>query len=74
MSMDIVGGLRMKNNKISGVLFAVILLILLLNAVISIANIVEDGAILRRVIPAVSWSIATIFWVVAYLRKNKREN
>ena len=60
----------MQNKKISRKLFIVILSILLINAVISTANLIEDGALLRRVIPAVSWSIATIIWIGAYLSRN----
>jgi hypothetical protein len=58
--------------NISRTLFIVILLIFLLNVIISTANVIEDGALLRRVIPAVSWSIATLIWIASYLRKNQR--
>jgi hypothetical protein len=45
------------------------LLFFLLNAVISTANVMEDGALMRRVIPAVCWGVATILWIAAYVRK-----
>jgi len=61
------------NNNISRTLFIVILLIVLINAILSTANLIEDGVILRRVIPAVSWTIGTIIWIVAYLKKQRRE-
>ena len=64
----------MQNNNLSRTLFFVILLIFLLNAIVSTANIIEDGALLRRVVPAVCWSIATIIWMASYLRKAKGEN
>ena len=68
---------RISNNtgnvKISRTLFIVILPIFLANALISTANVIEDGAVLQRVIPAVCWSIATIIWIVSYLRKVKGE-
>ena len=68
------GRLAMQNRDISRTLFIVILLIFLLNEIISTTNVIEDGALLRRVIPAVSWSIATIIWIASYLRKAKGEN
>lgn len=64
----------MRDRNISRTLFIVILLILLINAISSTANLIEDGALLRRVIPAVSWSVATIIWIIFYLRKDKRED
>jgi len=64
----------MQKSNISRTLFIVILLILLINASLSIANLIEDGALLRRVIPAVSCGIATIHWIGYYLRKSKGEN
>jgi hypothetical protein len=71
---NIQGGLAMQNSNISRTLFVVTLLIFLLNAIISTANVIEDGALLRRVIPAVCWSIATIIWIASYLGKAKGEN
>jgi hypothetical protein len=64
----------MQNGNVSRTLFIVILLILLLNAIISTANVIEDGALLRRVIPAICWSIATVLWVALYSRKAKGED
>ncbi|HEC88865.1 MAG TPA: hypothetical protein ENI52_06085 [Thermoplasmata archaeon] len=51
-------GLTTQNSNISRTFFIEILLIFLLNAIISTANVIEDGALLRRVIPTVCWSIA----------------
>ena len=65
---------KTENVKISRTLFFVILPIFLVNAIINTANVIEDGAVLQRVIPAVCWSIATIIWIVSYLRKVKGEN
>jgi len=62
----------MQNIHISRTLSIVILLILLLNAIVSTANVIEDGALLRRVIPAVCWGIATVIWIAIYLSKSKR--
>jgi len=64
----------MQNDNISRTLFVVLLLIFLGNAIISTANVVEYGALLRRVIPAACWSIATIIWIASYLKKVKGEN
>jgi hypothetical protein len=61
----------MQDNNISRTLFIVILLILLVNTITSAANVIENGAILRRVIPAACWGIATIIWVASYLFKNQ---
>ena len=63
----------MQKNNVSRILLIVILLIFLLNEIISTANLIEDGALLRSVIPAVSWSIGVIIWVVYFLRKDKEE-
>jgi hypothetical protein len=68
------GGLTLKNSNISRALFIIILLILLLNAIISTANLIEDGVVLRSVIPAISWVIAATLWIVAYFRNNSRES
>ena len=62
----------MKKFNISTTLFVLITLILLINSIFSIANLIEDGAYLNKVIPAAAWSIGTIVWVVAFLVK-KRE-
>ena len=59
----------MNKDHISKPLFIGILLILILNAAISAGNLIQDGAILRRIIPIVSWSIATIAWIVIYIKK-----
>jgi len=69
---NIQGGLAMQNRHISRTLFIVIMLVFLLNAIISTVNVIEDGALLRRVIPAVCWSIATIIWIASYLRNRQR--
>ena len=61
----------MKNGNISKILYIVILFILLVNAVTSTANVIEDDAILRRVIPAVCWSIAAIIWTATYFMKGR---
>ena len=50
-----------------------ILLIFLVNAVFSTVNEIEDGFLLRRVIPAVCWSVATIIWIASYLKGEKFE-
>ncbi len=62
----------MQNINISRTLFIVIFLIFFLNAIISTANVFEDGALLRRVIPAVCWGIATVIWIATYVGKRKR--
>ena len=59
----------MNKDHISKPLFIGILLILILNAAISAGNLIQDGAILRRIIPIVSWGIATIAWIVIYIKK-----
>ena len=59
----------MNKDHISKPLFIGILLILILNAAISAGNLIQDGAILRRIIPIISWSIATIGWIVIYIKK-----
>lgn len=63
------GRITMQDSNISSTLFIVILLVFLVNAIISTANVIEDGASLRRVIPAVWWVIATIIWIASYLSK-----
>lgn len=63
----------MMSSRISRTLHIVISLILLVNAIVSILNVVEDGFIIRRAIPAVCWSIATVIWISSYQRKNKGE-
>ena len=63
----------MRNGQVSRTLFMVISLILLVNVIFSIANVVEGGVMIRRVIPAVCWSIATVIWVGSDKRKNKGE-
>lgn len=62
----------MQNINISRTLFIVIFLIFFLNAIISTANVFEDGALLRRIIPAVCWGIATVIWIATYVDKRKR--
>jgi hypothetical protein len=44
----------MSNWQNSQTVFIVLLSILILNKIISIASLIEDGALLRKVIPAVS--------------------
>jgi hypothetical protein len=61
-------GLAMQNWHISRTLFIVTMLVFLLNAIISTVNVIEDGALLRRVIPAVCWNIATLIWIASYLK------
>jgi uncharacterized membrane protein YtjA (UPF0391 family) len=68
------GGLTMRSSNISRILFILVLLVLLLNTVISAANAIEDGILLRRVIPAVCWGIASIIWIASYFRKSRGEN
>ncbi len=63
----------MKKRNISKTLFIVISLIFLVNAIISISNLFESNTLLLRVIPAVCWSIATIIWIIVYLKKAKSE-
>jgi len=63
----------MRNGQVSRTLFMVISLILLVNVIFSIANVVEGGVMIRRVIPAVCWSIATVIWIGSDIRKSKRE-
>lgn len=62
----------MANNGMSKPLFIVILLVLVVNAVISTANVIEDGILLRRVIPAACWIIAAIGWIAGYARRAGR--
>jgi len=62
----------MQNINISRTLSILILLIFLLNAIVSTANIIEDGALLRRVIPAACCGIATVIWIAIYFCKSKR--
>ncbi len=64
----------MKNINISRNFFIVVLLIFLLNVIISTTNVIEDRTLLLRVIPIVSWSIAAIVWIAAYLRKAGGKN
>lgn len=64
----------MKNSHVSRILFGVILLIFLFNAIVSTANLIEDGAVLKRVVPAISWSVGTIIWIALYFRKARGEN
>ena len=61
----------MQNNSINSTLFVVILLIFLLNTIISSVNVIEDGFLLRRIIPAVCWYIATIILITTFFRKTK---
>ena len=56
----------MRRGSVSKTLFVVILLVLLLNATVSTANVVEDGVLLRRLLPAACWIVATVIWVTAY--------
>ena len=63
--------LVMNNEPITKPLFIGILLILILNAAISTGNLIQDGAILRRIIPTASWSIAVIGWIVFYIKEKK---
>jgi len=65
------GRIKMQDSNISRTLFIVTLLIFLVNAITSAANVIADGAILRRIIPAACWCIATIIWVASYLFKNQ---
>jgi hypothetical protein len=61
----------MHRGGVSRTLFVVVLLVLLLNAAVSTANLVQDGALPRRVIPAACWTLATVIWVTVYLRNAK---
>ena len=62
----------MQNSNVSRTLFFVVLLIFILNAIVSTANVIEDGALLRRVIPAACWGIATVTWIAMHLCKRKK--
>jgi hypothetical protein len=64
----------MKDKAISRNVANLILMIFLLNALMSIANLIQDGAILRRVIPAVGWSIASLIWIALSTGRIRREN
>jgi Flp pilus assembly protein TadG len=59
----------MQNRGVSRTLFVVILLILLLNAVVSTGNAIEDGASLRSAVPAACWIIATGVWITGGRRR-----
>jgi len=59
----------MQNKSVSKTRFAAVSVFLFLNAVVSTANVVQDGALLHRVIPAASWIIATVVWIAAYRRR-----
>ncbi|UCH63282.1 MAG: hypothetical protein JSU77_02175 [Fidelibacterota bacterium] len=62
----------MLKSNINRTLLYVAVLIALVNAIISIANVIEDGAIARRIIPAVCWSLGAIFWSVPLFRKSRK--
>jgi hypothetical protein len=38
---------------------------------VSTANLIEDGALLRRVVPALSWILATVIWIAVHLGRAK---
>jgi len=54
--------------RITKILFFVILTILVFNAIINILNLIEDGPSLRVIIPAFCWSLASIIWTATYMR------
>lgn len=62
----------MKKESFSKALFIGVLLILIVNTIISAGNLIEEGAVFRSVVPLVSWSIATIGWMIYYLKRNER--
>jgi hypothetical protein len=62
----------LRNRTVSKAVFIVVLLILLINAVVSAASVIEDGVLLRRAVPAACWTIATIAWVAAGGRRASR--
>jgi hypothetical protein len=47
----------------------IIALIILVNAVLSVMNLIQDGALLRRLIPAVCWSLGFVFWIIYIFQK-----
>ena len=63
----------MLRGGVSRTLFVVVLLVLLLNATVSTANVVEDGVLLRRLLPAACWVLATVIWATAYYRAKGSE-
>ena len=63
----------MRRGGVSRTLFVVVLLVLLLNAAVTTANVVEDGVLLRRVLPAACWIGATVIWVTATYRAERSE-
>jgi len=52
----------MRKRGVSRAVFIVVLLILLLNAVVSTANVIAEGVLLRRAVPAACWIIAATVW------------
>ncbi|MGD2147762.1 MAG: hypothetical protein PVH41_13785 [Anaerolineae bacterium] len=63
----------MDRGGVSRNLFVVVLLVILLNATVSTAHVVEDGLLLRRALPAACWIVATVIWVTAAYRANRSE-
>jgi hypothetical protein len=53
----------MQLRNVSSTLFIAVLLILLLNAAVSTANVIEDDAVLQRLAPALRWTAATLIWI-----------
>ena len=53
------------NDKISRLFFVAVLMVMLLNAVICTANLLEDGFVFSRFVPAGSWILAILIWVSA---------
>jgi hypothetical protein len=63
----------MERKKLTLPMFLLVLAIFLINGGISTANLIQHGAVQSRIIPVVSWFLASIFWTVAYLRMRSRE-
>lgn len=53
------------NDKVSRLFFVAVLMVMLLNVVICTANLLEDGFVFSRFVPAGSWILATLIWVSA---------
>jgi uncharacterized RDD family membrane protein YckC len=63
----------MQRKKLSLPMFLLVLVIFLINAGITTANLITDGPTQSRIIPVVCWFLAAIFWTVAYFRLRTRE-
>jgi hypothetical protein len=65
--------LTVRSSNLSRTLAIVVGLVLLLNAAVSTANVIEDGALLRRVVPALCWILATVIWTAVHPGKAERK-